>query len=89
MANSRQAIKRARQAVKRRARALVHRTRFRTFQKRVLGAIAAGNQDEARAAFGKFASVADSAAGRGLVHRNKAARIKSRLSAAVRSLGSG
>lgn len=89
MANSRQAAKRARQDVVRRANNVVHRTRFRTYQKKVVNAVAANDAKAAREALGEFVSVADAVAGRNIVHPNKAARIKRRLHAAVRSLSAG
>ena len=89
MANTRQATRRAKQDVKRRAANVVHRTRFRTYHKSVVSAIAAKDGESAREALNKFISIADAAAGRGIVHQNKAARIKKRLNSAVKSLGSG
>ncbi len=86
MANSRQAAKRARQDVARRAANVRHRTRFRTYQKRVASAVAANDGEAAQKALREFSSVADSAAGRRIVHPNKAARIKRRLHKAVKSL---
>ena len=86
MANTLQAKRRARQASTRRKRNMSHKTRFRTFQKRTVASIAAKNAEEAKANFATFVKVADSVAGKGIVHRNKAARIKSRLSRAVRQL---
>ena len=87
MANTRQAARRARQDVERRAANVVHRTRYRTFHKRVISAIAAKDGKAAREALNKFISIADAAAGKGIVHQNKAARIKQRLNSAVKSLG--
>ena len=83
MANSAQATKRARQDVKRRAQNLVHRTRFRTFQKRVQASLAGQDPVQAQQALSAFIAVADQVASKGIVHRNKAARIKSRLHQAV------
>ena len=86
MANSPQATKRARQDVFRRAVNVGHRTKFRTFQKNVAKAIDAKDYDAAKLALGSFVSVADVAAGRGIVHPNKAARIKRRLYAALKKI---
>jgi len=86
MANSPQSRKRARQEVVRRARNVTQRSRFRTYTKKARAAIGAGDADAARAALGEFVSVADSAARKGIIHRNKAARLKSKLSAAAKEL---
>lgn len=86
MANTAQARKRARQAVARRLRNIAQKTKFRTFQKRALAALASKDVDKATTAFKKFVQVADAVAGRGVVHANKAARIKSRLNTALKSL---
>lgn len=83
MANSAQATKRARQADRRRMRNVVQRTRFRTFQKRAVVAIDSKDATKAKEAVNTFVQVADIAASKGIVHRNKAARIKSRLNIAL------
>jgi small subunit ribosomal protein S20 len=49
-------------------------------------AIAAGNKADAQAAFTTSVSVIDRIADKGIVHKNKAARHKSRLSAAVKAI---
>jgi len=59
---------------------------YRTFVKKVLKAVELGNQEEALAAYNKAQPILDKAAGKGLIHKNKAARIKSRLVARVKSL---
>ncbi len=86
MANSAQATKRAGQDVKRRARNLVHRTRFRTFQKKVLASIARNDPVLSKQAFVEFAAVADQVTSKGIIHRNKTARLKSKLNKAVEAL---
>ncbi|MBF2734793.1 MAG: 30S ribosomal protein S20 [Betaproteobacteria bacterium AqS2] len=86
MANSNQADKRARQNVAHRARNVVYRTRFRTFQKRVVKAVQAKDQDQAKACYAAFVPIADATAGKGVIHPNKAARIKSRLNAMVKGM---
>ena len=86
MANIKSAIKRARQNIKLRQRNASSRSMYRTYIKNVLKAVEAGNQEAARAAFAKAQPVIDKAAGKGLIHKNKAARIKSRLSARVKAM---
>lgn len=86
MANSAQAKKRARQAETRRIRNASQRSSMRTFVKKVIAAINAGDQEQARAAFKSAEPVIDSAVNKGLIHKNKAARSKSRLNARIRSI---
>ncbi len=86
MANSAQARKRARQAEKRRQLNSSQRSAMRTTVKAVLKAVNAGDKEQAQAAFTKASSALDKAAGKGLVHKNLAARGKSRLNARVRAM---
>ena len=62
------------------------RSMYRTFVKKVESAITAGNADEARVALGRAIPVIDKMVTKGIVHRNKAARYKSRLTARIRKL---
>ncbi len=86
MANSAQARKRARQAIKRRARNFSQRSELRTAIKSVRKAIAAGDKAAAQQALGESMSTIDSIADKKIIHKNKAARHKSRLSAAIKAL---
>jgi len=86
LANSAQAIKRARQAENRRQRNTSQRSAMRTSIKKVIAAINAGDRDAASQAYAAAVPVIDSAAGKGLIHANKAARHKSRLNQHIRSL---
>lgn len=86
MANSAQAIKRARQAEKRRQRNASQRSTMRTSIKKVVAAINAGDREAASRAYAAAVPAIDSAAGKGLIHANKAARHKSRLSQHIRSI---
>jgi small subunit ribosomal protein S20 len=86
VANIKSAIKRARQNVKLRQRNASARSMFRTYIKNVLKAVDAGDVEIARAAYAKAQPVIDKAAGKGLIHKNKAARIKSRLVARVKAM---
>jgi len=87
VANSPQARKRARQNVTRRARNASHRSMFRTFLKRVESAIEGGDQAAASTALNDAVPVIDRMASKGIIHKNKAARHKSRLTARVKALG--
>ncbi|MBK7614253.1 MAG: 30S ribosomal protein S20 [Vitreoscilla sp.] len=78
--------KRARQDVKLNAANSSLRSKFRTSIKNVLKAVAAGDKTLATATFKAAQSVIDSIADKGLFHKNKAARHKSRLSAKVKAL---
>ncbi|MCP3851646.1 MAG: 30S ribosomal protein S20 [Gammaproteobacteria bacterium] len=87
MANSPQAKKRARQAVKRRTRNVAKRSEFRTVLKNTTYAVEAGEKDAAATALKKAIPVIDAMVSKGLIHKNKAARHKSRLTAKVKALG--
>ena len=86
MANSPQAKKRARQAEKRRTHNASLRSLVRTNIKRVNAAITTGDADKAQAAYASAVPVIDRMADKGIIHKNKAARHKSRLNAQVRAL---
>lgn len=86
MANSAQAIKRARQAEQNRQLNASQRSRMRTSIKKVLAALKAGDRDAAVQAYTAAVPVIDTAAGKGLIHANKAARHKSRLNRQIRAL---
>ncbi len=79
MANSPQARKRARQAVRNRTRNVAQRSYMRTTVKNVLKAMKDGDKTAAETAFAVAVPTLDKAARKGLIHKNKAARIKSRL----------
>ncbi len=87
MANSPQAKKRARQAIKRRARNVSRRSTYRTHLKRVIAAVEANDKEAAQAAFTAAVPVLDRMACRGILHKNKAARHKSRLNGKIKALG--
>ena len=87
VANSAQAKKRARQAEDNRQRNAAQRSRFRTLIKKVRAAIAEGDQSAANDAFQSCQPVLDRYATRGLIHKNFAARQKSRLRAAIKAMG--
>ena len=86
MANIAQAKKRARQAEKSRIRNAGQRSNLRTFIKKVMAAIESGDKEQAKSAYKTVVSVIDSAVTKGLIHKNKGARNKSRLNSKVRSM---
>lgn len=86
MANIKSAKKRAKQSEVRRSRNASARSMVRTTIKKVLKAIETGGQDSAKAAFSAAEPVLDRYAARGLIHQNKAARHKSRLTARIKAM---
>ena len=86
MANSPQAKKRARQAEKRRTLKTGQRSLVRTVIKKVIAAVEAGDVDQAKAAYSSAVPVIDRMADKGVLHKNKAARQKSRLNTQVKAL---
>ncbi len=80
-------LKRVRQDVKLNAANTALRSKFRTVIKNVQKAVAAGDKARASELFKTAESVIDSVADKGIFHKNKAARHKSRLSAKVKALG--
>ena len=86
MANSAQARKRARQSVKNRAHNASLRTSFRTAVKKVLKAIEAGDQAAAQEVYRQSVKIIDRIADKGVFHKNKAARHKSRLAAKIKAM---
>jgi small subunit ribosomal protein S20 len=86
LANSAQARKRARQAEVRRQHNASRRSMFRTYVKKVLKLIAAGDKEAAASAYQEAVPVIDGAAQSGLIHKNKAARHKSRLNAHIKAM---
>ena len=79
MANTQSAVKRIRRSERRRRINQVHRSRARTYVKRTRMLIAAGQLEEAEAAAQQAVSSLDKAAQKGIIHKNTAARSKSRL----------
>lgn len=86
MANTAQARKRARQAVKLNAQNSSQRSTLRTAIKAVRKAIAAGDKVAAAAVYQSSISTIDRIADKKIIHKNKAARHKSRLAAALKAL---
>ncbi len=78
--------KRARQDVKLNAANSSLRSKYRTVVKNVEKAVVAGDKTKAAEFFAKMQAVVDSVADKGIFHKNKAARDKSRLAAKVKAL---
>ena len=86
MANSAQARKRARQADKQRPHNASQRSTLRTAIKRVRQAIEAGDKAVAQSVLQQSVAIVDRIADKKIVHKNKASRTKSRLSAQIKAL---
>lgn len=86
MANTAQARKRARQAIKQRAHNASLRSTLRTAIKKILKAVEGGDKATAQSTFNENISVIDRIADKKIIHKNKAARHKSRLSAAIKAM---
>ena len=86
MANIRSARKRARQSEQQRQHNASLRSEFRTAVKNVKKAIEAGDKPAAQSTLQATFSTIDSIADKNIIHKNKAARHKSRLSAAVKAM---
>lgn len=86
MANTAQARKRARQSDKQHAHNMTLRSKLRTAVKKVIKAIQSGDKAAAQAVFRESTRVVDSIADKKIIHKNKAARHKSRLSAQIKAM---
>jgi small subunit ribosomal protein S20 len=86
VANTKSAEKAARQAEKHRARNVALRSRMRTAVRDVTAAIAGGNKQAAQATYKEAVPVIDTLVNKQIIHRNKAARHKSRLAARIRAM---
>ena len=86
MANTKSAEKAARQAVKRRSNNVAAVSKFRTAIRNVNVAIGSGDKGDAETSYKAAVPVIDSMVNKRLIHKNKAARHKSRLSAKVKAL---
>src|SRR6476646_10418377 len=89
VANTKSAEKAARQAEKHRARNVALRSRMRTAVRTVTTAIAGGNKEAAKTGYQEAVPVIDSLVSKQIIHRNKAARHKSRLAARIRAMQCG
>jgi small subunit ribosomal protein S20 len=84
MANTKSAKKRAAKSAAQRIKNRTVRSRMRTAVKKLRAAVAAGDQKKAQELLPETIKVVDSTAQKGIIHRNTAARTKSRLVAALR-----
>jgi len=86
LANSPQAKKRARQGESRRRHNASFRSLVRTSIKKVDAAIESGDHSKASEAYSSAVPIIDRMADKGIIHKNKAARHKSRLNSSIRAL---
>lgn len=86
MANSPQARKRARQAEVRRRHNASLGSMTRTYIKKVVNAVQSGDKAAAETAYKQAVPVIDRMADKGILHKNKAARHKSRLNAQIKAM---
>ncbi len=86
MANTKSAEKAARQAVKRHEHNVAATSKMRSAIRSVVASIDGGNKDEATTSLKAAEPVIDSMVSKGMIHKNKAARHKSRLSARIRGM---
>jgi small subunit ribosomal protein S20 len=86
MANTKSAEKRAHQANVRRAQNVTQRSKVRSAVRKVVAAIQSGNKPEATAALKAATPIIDAMARKKMIHRNKAARHKSRLARQAKAL---
>lgn len=86
MANTAQARKRVRQNNVRRQHKASQRSMIRTYLKKVDAAIVAKDFEAATEAYNKAVPVIDRMANKGVIHKNKAARHKSRYNAAIKAI---
>ena len=86
MANHKSAEKRIRQTERRTAVNKARVARLRTFVKKVESAIASGDKEAARAAYSAAQPELQRGVGKGVIHRNTAARKLSRLSGRIKAL---
>jgi small subunit ribosomal protein S20 len=84
MANTKSAKKRAEKSAAQRAKNRAVRSKMRTAVKKFRAAVAAGDA-KAKEILAGTIQIVDSTAQKGVIHKNTAARTKSRLSAALKS----
>ncbi len=85
MPNTKSAKKRLRQSLDRRTRNRAAKSTLKTVVKKVRSALESGNVSEAEVGYRVATKKLDQTAARGIIHRNAAARVKSRLSAALKA----
>jgi small subunit ribosomal protein S20 len=87
MANHLSALKRARQTVKRTATNRTNTSILRGILRELRETIGKGDKAAAEQSYRETVSALDKAIQKGVIHKNTAARYKSRLSARVRAIG--
>ena len=87
MANTKSAKRAVRQIARRTAVNKARRSRVRNFLRKVENAVSAGNAEAARAALKVAEPEMMRAVGKGVFHKNNAARKISRLSRRIKALG--
>lgn len=87
MANHKSALKRVRQTKVRTERNRQRKTTIKKLRKETLGAVTAGDAKAAAEGLSKFTSAVDKAAKKGLIHKNKAANLKSKAAKAIATIG--
>lgn len=87
MANHKSALKRVRQTKTRTERNRQRKSTIKTLRKQTLAAAESGDAKTAADSLSQFASAVDKAAKKGMIHKNKAANLKSRTAKAVASAG--
>jgi small subunit ribosomal protein S20 len=83
MANTKSALKRVRQNETRNARNTDIKSRLKTLRKKTLAAAEAGDKEATAKAFQKFTSVVDKCTKKNVIHKNKAANLKSKTAIAI------
>jgi len=86
VANIKSAAKRARQSERRRQHNIALKSRMRTATKKVINTISAGDAEAATGSYRAAVPEIDKMAAKGIIHRNKANRHKSRLNKAIKAL---
>ena len=86
MANTKSAEKAARQAVKRRVHNVAASSKMRSAIRSVVLSIDGGTKEAATASYKAAVPVIDSMVSKGMIHKNKAARHKSRLTSRIRGM---
>ena len=86
MPNIKASVKSIKQDAKRRARNIFEKERIKKAKKKVLAAIAENNYDEAMSLFSAATKAIDQAAANHTIHKNNAARKKSRLAKKINAI---
>jgi small subunit ribosomal protein S20 len=78
MANTKSALKRVRQTKRRTERNRAAKSRVKTLRRKVISAVESGDAEAIQSAMRDFTSTVDKAAKKGVIHKNKAANLKSK-----------